>query len=157
MDEFAKIEYEYISGADSYKTLSEKYGVLFSRLCSYARENEWAKKRKEYRETGADGDDRIEKVTLRLIEKLERAIDELDEYVVTTKTKEKTLEYDDEGKKTVRETVIEGEKLNIEKGLIDRAALKQLVVTLRELRGREENEDEGIEVYMGEDTDEYSK
>ena len=41
-------------------------------------------------------EERLQEVTSRLIDKLEIAIDELDSYVISTKTKEKKLEYDDE-------------------------------------------------------------
>ena len=103
-------------------------------------------------------EERIDAVTERLLEKLERAIDELDSYVVITHTKEKTVEYDDDGKKPLNEKTVETQELNIEKGPIDRSALKQLVSTLKDLRGRDESEDtEGISVFLSHDAEELAQ
>ena len=102
-------------------------------------------------------EEKLDALTEKLIEKLERAIGELDSYVVTTHTKEKTVEYDDEGKKPLYEKTEEKEEIHIEKGLIDRAALKQLVSTLKELRCKEEEETEGVSVFMSPDAEELAQ
>ncbi len=98
-------------------------------------------------------------VTGRLIEKLERAIDELDDYVTTVHTKEKTTEYDDEGKKPLVERTVDTEEMHIEKGPVDRAALKQLMGTLKELRGKDEvdSSDDGFTILLSEEAEKYSQ
>ncbi len=104
-------------------------------------------------------EEKLDSVTLRLIEKLERAIDELDSYTVTRRIKEKSIEYEDEGKKPVNERVTETEEISVEKGLIDRTALKQLVSALNELKGKEaKGEDEtGINVFMSDEARELAQ
>ena len=104
-------------------------------------------------------EEKLDAVTLRLIEKLERAIDELDSYILTTKTKEKVIEYEDEGKKPMCERITEKEEMHIEKGLIDRSALKQLVSALNELKGKTEREEEesGINIFMSNEARELAQ
>ncbi len=102
-------------------------------------------------------EEKLDALTEKLVEKLERAIDELDSYVVTTHVKEKTVEYDDEGKKPVYEKTEEKEVVQLEKGIIDRAALKQLVSTLRELKGEDGAEHEGVSVFLSEDARELAE
>ncbi len=101
---------------------------------------------------------RLESCTAKLIERLEDAIDQLDCYLVSTKTKEKEYEYNEEEKKVLREKVVEREDVRVEKGNIDRRALKELVSTLVSLRGGEsEVEAEQFEVVMSDDAREFSK
>ena len=103
-------------------------------------------------------EERLDAVTLRLIEKIEQAINELDSYVTTTHTKEKTLEYDDEGKKTTGERIVETEEISIVKGLIDRSALKQLAATVKELRSKAEHEeDNDVTVILSEEIKELAE
>lgn len=104
-------------------------------------------------------EEKLDAVTLRLIEKLERAIDELDSYTLIRKIKEKSIEYEDEGKKPTNETITETEEIRIEKGLIDRSALKQLVSALNELKGKEtkDEEDTGINIFMSDEARELAQ
>ncbi len=101
-------------------------------------------------------EEKLQEVTSKLIEKLERAIDELDSYVISTKTKEKKLEYDDEGKKPLMEYTEESERIETVKGPIDRAALKNLVGALKELRGDNSESGGDITVLLSEDAGELS-
>lgn len=102
-------------------------------------------------------DKRLDKLTVKLIVKLEKAIDELDDLVSTVTVKEKSVEYDDT-RKPVLERTVEREEICVEKGPIDRAALKQLVGTLRELKGKEasENIDEGVQILMSREAEDFS-
>lgn len=102
-------------------------------------------------------DEKLDALTERLIEKLERAIDELDSYTVSVKTKEKVVEYEDDGKKPSVEKTVETEEIRIEKGLIDRAALKQLVSTLNELKGKDEDTAGSISVFLSEEARELAQ
>ena len=104
-------------------------------------------------------EEKLESLTYTLIEKLERAIDELDSYTVTKKIKEKSVDYEDDGKKPASERIVETEELEIKKGLIDRGALKQLVATLNELKGKEDTgeEENSINIYMSEELRELAQ
>lgn len=102
--------------------------------------------------------DRLDTVTEKLITKLEQAIEELDSYVVKSSKKEKKTEYDDDGKKPLCEEIVEREELHIEKAIVDRSALKQLVSAIMQLRGADtENEDGRIEVYLSKESEELSE
>ena len=156
MDLLEEIKNEYVKGNASYKELSQKFTVSYSEICKRAKEEGWVEQRKEYRNT--DIETRLENITLALIQKLERAIDELDSYAVSVRIKEKSVEYDN-AKKPLCERIVESEKLKFEKGLIDRGALKQLVSTLRELKGKEEEpmDIEGVQVLLSDDARELAQ
>lgn len=101
--------------------------------------------------------DRIEALSESLIAKLERAVEELDCYVIKSSRREKTIEYDDDGKKPLYEELVEKEEIEIKKGVIDRSGLKQLISALNELKGEEGDRDqEGIAVFLSEDSEELS-
>lgn len=104
-----------------------------------------------------DYTERLDAINEALISKLERAVEELDSYIVKSSRKEKRLEYDEEGKKPLYEEIREEEELHTEKGIVDRAALKQLVSTLKELRGGDVSEgDCGVEVLLSCESEELS-
>ena len=103
-------------------------------------------------------DEKIDALTLKLIKKIDRAITELDRYTLTKHTKEKNVEYDEEGKKAVAETVVETEEISIVKGTVNTAALKAIASAIKELRGKEEEaEDTGITVLLSEEIKELSQ
>ncbi|MBQ3183388.1 MAG: hypothetical protein IJB24_07935 [Clostridia bacterium] len=103
-------------------------------------------------------EEKIEALTLKLIEKIERAIEELDSYTLTKTTKEKNTEYDDEGKKAVSETIVETEEISIVKGTVNASNLKTIAAAIKELRGKdEETENEGITVILSEEIKELSE
>ncbi len=103
-------------------------------------------------------EEKIEALTLKLIEKIDRAIEELDSYTLTKHTKEKSVEYDDEGKKAVFETVVETEEVSIVKGTVNTSDLKTIAAAIKELRGRDdENTDTGITVLLSEEIKELSE
>ncbi|MBE6685817.1 MAG: hypothetical protein E7591_01130 [Ruminococcaceae bacterium] len=156
---FAEIKNDYVTGSESYKALAKKYSADYSEILLTAREEGWAEQRREFRNSAQYCEKRLEEVTLKLIRKLERAIDELDSYVTTVHIKEKNTEYDEEGKKAVFERVVESEEICIKKGLIDRTAIKQLAATIKELKGRDmqEEEAEGVEVILSDEARELAK
>ncbi len=103
-------------------------------------------------------EEKIDALTLKLIKKIDRAIKELDSYTLTKHTKEKSVEYDEEGKKAVAETVVETEEISIVKGTVNAAALKSIASAIKELRGREDGTgDNGITVVLGEDIKELAE
>ena len=105
-------------------------------------------------------EEKIEALTLKLIEKIERAIEELDSYTLTKNIKEKSSEYDAEGKKPICETTVETEEISIVKGTVNTSNLKAIASAIKELRSRdEENENggEGVTVLLSEEIKELSE
>lgn len=103
-------------------------------------------------------EEKIDALTLKLIEKIDRAIEELDSYILTKTTKEKNVEYDDEGKKAVFESVVETEEISIVKGIVKTAELKSIVAAIKELKGKDdEAEDTGITVLLSEEIKELAE
>ena len=103
-------------------------------------------------------EEKIEALTLRLIAKIDRAIEELDSYTLTKSTKEKNVEYDDEGKKPVNETTVESEEISIVKGTVNTANLKAIAAAIKELKaGDGETEDTGITVLLSEEVKELAQ
>lgn len=103
-------------------------------------------------------EEKIDALTLKLIEKIERAIEELDSYTLTKHTKEKSVEYDDEGKKAVSETVVETEEISIVKGTVNTSGLKTIAAAIKELKDKDEElEDTGITVILSDEIKELSE
>ncbi|MBR4880948.1 MAG: hypothetical protein IKU19_03380 [Clostridia bacterium] len=103
-------------------------------------------------------EEKIDALTLKLIKKIDRAIKELDSYTLTKHTKEKNVEYDDEGKKAVSETVVESEEISIVKGTVNTSSLKAIASAIKELRGKDEaSEDTGITVVLSEEIKELAE
>lgn len=69
-----------------------------------------------------------------ILDKIERALADIDRSVLRLKEKQKTIEYDVELKKPIHEEVTESEKVEIIDSVIDTSALKQLVATLKEVK-----------------------
>ena len=79
-------------------------------------------------------EEKILELSDRMLEKISFAIDELSLCQSKEKERVKEVEYDEESKKVVRETNFEKEKCEISESLIDTAALKQLVSTLKDIK-----------------------
>ena len=95
-------------------------------------------------------EEKILELSDRMLEKISYAIDELSLCQSKEKERVKEVEYDEESKKVVRETNVEKERCEISESLIDTAALKQLVSTLKDIKdihlgicsSKEEDDDE---------------
>lgn len=79
---------------------------------------------------------RVRIVAGKLINAIERAIDEVDLFVVTTSVKSKIIEYGLEAKpdKPTSEVIEEKEERQVVKGIVDRGGLKQITSILKELK-----------------------
>ncbi|MBQ4528952.1 MAG: hypothetical protein II998_12870 [Clostridia bacterium] len=77
---------------------------------------------------------RILELSDRMLEKISRAIDEIDICTIRDKVKTKEVEYDSELKKPVRETYSEKETVSLQHSTVDTGALRQLVSTLKDIR-----------------------
>ena len=84
----------------------------------------------------ADQMARIDRVTDRLLEKLERAVEELEIHLVTNTRKEKVIEYNNSLRpdKPTKETIHEHEELVQVSGIIDKAGLRQITAALKDIK-----------------------
>lgn len=148
MADWKKIKSEYITSNTSYRQLAEKYGVGRNVIGERARAEKWVQARKEYRDKTvtkiveqigdktADKMARIDAVADRLLEKLERAVDELELQLCTSTTKVKEIEYNNglRPDKPTKETVVETETIEAVQGIVDRAGLRQITAALKDLK-----------------------
>ena len=138
MVDWNAIRKEYIQGGVSYRELAAKYGVPLKNLARRAKDEKWVELRKQsdhkaatktvetVAKHNAKVDDRINRLANRLIDKLEKAVDELDVKTVTMKTTMKT---------GAAKVTTEYKKLDKEKeGPVDKGGLQQLTNTLRDLK-----------------------
>ena len=159
---WTKIRNEYINGNISYRKLAEKHGVSYHTLKGIAIEEKWFDKRKEQKEKiriktdqktaeilaqkEADRLLRISNAADRLLEKIEEATEQLDQFIVTNKIKQKEVEYisGEAGfGKPKKEIVKEVEdKRVISSGHIDKLGLKQLASALKDLKDIQFTKDE---------------
>lgn len=131
-----EIKTEYITTQVSYKRLAEKYGLNPGTVATRGRFEHWAEKRREHLQKTVEksvdkiGDQqaenliRVDALADQLLDKLGRAIEELDMTVVRHREKEKTEE---------KETLIEYEEFK-PGGVVDRKALRQLAASLKDLK-----------------------
>ena len=78
--------------------------------------------------------ERILTIADSMLDMIEKSISELTRCVLKIKERTKTVEYDYDTKKPVNEVVEEKENVEIIDGMIDKAALKQLVSTLKDIK-----------------------
>ena len=79
-------------------------------------------------------EERILEISDKLLEKIEKSIEEIDRCVIKTKERTKNVEYDFDLKKPVSECIEEKENIEIIDGMIDKMGLKQLVSTLKDIK-----------------------
>lgn len=146
------IRNEYLTTGIAYRPLAEKYGVSLSTLSKRAKKEGWVKKRdktcdkietkviQKTQDAIVDKElNRIEKIYLvsdKLLEKLDRAVDELDLHLVTNKTRTRVIEYKDEkaiGKPT-KEVIEDVEEILQLAGIVDRSGLKSIASALKDIK-----------------------
>ena len=147
-----EIEHEYVTDISrkpcSLEDLAKKYSIPIQTIKDQSATGKWSDKRAEYKlktnqkliEKSSDADaDRIARllsIADKAAEKAERALGELEQYVVRDKKKVKTVEYKDNtaiGKPT-KEIIDETEHINIASGPIDRLGLSQVTGALKNLK-----------------------
>lgn len=157
-----KIKNEYINGYISQRKLAEKHGIPYQTLRDRAIKEKWSDKRKAQRakigekteqktaellaQREADRLLRISNAADRLLEKIEEATEQLDQFIVTNKLKSKEVQYvhDKAGfGKPQKEIVKEVEDKRIVKAdHLDRMGLKQLTSALKDLKEIQFTKDE---------------
>ena len=136
MADWQAIKTEYITTDTSYRKLAQKYGVRYATLQARAKEEKWTELRDRHRTSTVSKSltkisnkqasklARIEGITDKLLNKLEKAVDELDLEIIKRKTK-----VDDGLTETTTETMEA-----VEGGIVDRAGLRQLTAALKDLK-----------------------
>lgn len=148
MADWQAIKTEYITTQTSYRKLAEKYGVHYKVISERGKDEGWVELRSQYLDKTltktldkisrkqADKMARIDKLTDRLLDKVEQAITELDLQLAKHTDKTKTIEYDNDRRpdKPTREVVHEEEKLLEVKSIVDRHGLKQIASALKDIK-----------------------
>ena len=149
-----KIRTEYINGNISYRNLAEKHNIAYQTLRDRAVKEKWFDTRKEQRKKisakteqktaeilakrEADRLLRISNAADKLLEKIEAATEQLDQFIVTNKIKQKEVLYVDDKAgfgKPKKEVIKEAEDKKIIKAdHLDRLGLKQLTSALKDLK-----------------------
>jgi hypothetical protein len=144
--DWIKIKVEYETTNTSYRKIAEKYGVSFNTLKDRAKREEWAKaKEKTHHKIAtttlqkavvkiADRNARILSITDKIADKIESAVDQLEDYIVTNRIKTKTITYDEDNKKPSKEVIVEEETKEIIKGIVDRQGLTYLTSALEKIQ-----------------------
>ena len=142
------IKTEYITTNTSYRKLAEKHGVGYQAICQKSQAEGWISLREQHRnktitktldkisDKQANKYSRIDDLADQLLNKLERAIAELDLQLYKHTEKTKTIEYNNPHRpdKPTKETIHEDEKLLECKSIIDRQGLKQIASALRDIK-----------------------
>lgn len=173
--DWLKIRNDYINGGGSYRKLSEQYGVPLRTIAKHAKDEEWQKLKKEncnaiattLRQKTADAIieselsrlNRLLNISDSLIDKIERAVTELDVAQVTNKKKTRVIEYKNKlnSSKPTKETIEEIEEIREVRSIVDRRGLQQVAVALKavfdmtagENADTDENDDGFLEALNG--------
>lgn len=148
MADWQAIKTEYITTDTSYRKLAQKYGIHYKVISDRGKDEKWVELRSQHRDktltrtldkisnNQADKMARIDQLTDKLLDKLEKAITELDLQLAKHTDKTKTIEYDNERRpdKPTKEVVHEEEKLLEVKSIVDRQGLKQIASALRDIK-----------------------
>ena len=136
MADWQAIKTEYITTDTSYRKLAQKYGVRYATLQARAKEEKWTDLRDRHRTSTVSKSltkisnkqaaklARIEGITDKLLNKLEKAVDELDLEIIKRKIK-----VEDGLTETTTETMEA-----VDGGIVDRAGLRHLTAALKDLK-----------------------
>jgi hypothetical protein len=147
--DWTKIKTEYITtDKSSYRKLADKYGVSLGTLCKRAQRENWpALKQRSYdkkvSKTIASVEDkqvkkleRILSITDKLLDKIEKAVDELDIQLCKKVEKVKEIEYKNYERpdKPTKETIHETEEVIEVRSIIDRKGAQELASAIKSLK-----------------------
>ena len=148
MADWLKIKTEYITTDTSYRKLAEKHGIHYQAICARSKAEGWIQLREQYRnrtvtktvekisEKKARQAAKVGDLADKLLIKLEQAIEELDQTMVTHKVKTRDIEYGDQtakGKPT-HEVITEEEKVLAMASVVDRGGLRLIASALKDLQ-----------------------
>lgn len=144
-----KIRNEYIADeSSSYRKLAKKYGVSLTAITKRSKEEDWIGQRKQLKDKTitksieslsqktADKLSRVSDLTDKLLDKLEKAIEELDIQTLKDVVRVKEIEYKNAKRpdKPTKETIHEEEKVIEYRTIIDRSGLKAVASSLRDIK-----------------------
>lgn len=143
-----KIKAEYIAGNDTLQELAEKYSVSSSTIMKRAAKEKWAdarKKngRKKEEKTAekiiekqsndiADGLTRLNDLAFRMLEKLEAAVDEIDEKEMSIVTQVRKNTIDEDGDEA--EITTKTENLYVLKNKVQTSKLRQITSAMKDVK-----------------------
>lgn len=180
--------------SSSYRKLAKRYGVSLTAITNRAKNEKWVELRKQFKdklttkniekfsEKQSDRLSRIQGITDKLLDKLERAVEELDIQLFRNVEKVKEIEYNnfERPDKPTKEIIHETEKFTEVRTIIDKSGLKAVASALRDIKevqmlktdlDRKEQEarirnlerqaeaddaSKDIEVHIGSEAEEYS-
>lgn len=143
------IRKEYITDeSSSYRKLAKKYGVSLTAITRRSKAEDWQGQRQQLKDKTitksieqlsqktADKLSRVSDLTDKLLNKLEKAIEELDIQLYKDVVKVKEIEYNNELRpdKPTKETIHEEEKVIEVKTIVDRSGLKAIASSLRDIK-----------------------
>jgi hypothetical protein len=143
------IRNEYIADeSSSYRKLAKKYGVSLTAITKRSKEEDWIGQRKQLKDKTmtksieklsqktADKLSRVADLTDKLLNKLEKAIEELDIQLFKDVVKVKEIEYNNDLRpdKPTKEIIHEEEKVIEVKTIVDRSGLKAIASSLRDIK-----------------------
>lgn len=143
-----EVKTEYITTDISYRKLADKYGVHYKVIADRGKAEGWVEQRSQHRDKTltktldkistkqANKLARIDTLTDRLLDKVERAIEELDLQLFKHVDKTKEIEYNNPERpdKPTKEVVHEEEKYLEARTIVDRQGLKQIASALRDIK-----------------------
>lgn len=147
--DWTKIKTEYITtDKSSYRKLSEKYGIPLGTIYKRAKRENWVDlKQQSYDKRVAKTVDAVESrqieklerilnITDKLLDKIERAVDELDIQLCKKVEKTKVIEYNnvDRPDKATKETIHEKEEILEVSTIIDRKGAQELAAAIKSLK-----------------------
>lgn len=148
MDWRKKAKKEYIAGGVSYQDLANKYHVSKMAVARASKEGNWIELRNRARaaadtkivESVAEASrrraERVQVLADKLLDKIERSLDELDLVLAKQTSKVKEIEYrgPDAAGKPTKEIVREDERYTAMQTIIDRKGLRELTAALKDLK-----------------------
>ena len=147
--DWKKIKAEYItSEKSSYRKLAEKYDIPLGTLQKRAKKEKWPELKKQssdrtvaksitvMEEKQVDKLKRIQDITDKLLDKIEKAVDELDIHLAKKTIKIKEIEYNnyDRPDKPTKETINETEEIIDYCSIIDRKGVQELSAAIKNLK-----------------------
>lgn len=147
--DWPKIRNDYINGGGSYRALAEKYGVSATAIANKSRAENWKQAKEEQLhktctklaqktsdvivEHEVNRTEKILELTDSLVDRIAKAISELDIVTVKNKRKTKIIEYNNEDApfKPTREVIEENEEILEMFSVIDRLGLQQVANALK--------------------------
>lgn len=146
--DWQEVKTEYVTTDTSYRKLAKKYEVSATAIANKAKAENWVSLREQFlndsftktvqkiKKKESDRMSRIMDASDKLLEKIERAIEELDIQMVTYKEKTKVIEYQNYERpdKPTKEIIEEKEELIETRTIIDRMGLQKVAASLLVLK-----------------------